>query len=44
MPGYEDDRDLDTRVSQLALKVQTVYSWKPDVQDEATWPTRSLAG
>ncbi len=26
MSGYKNDGDLDTRVSQLALKVQTVDS------------------
>jgi hypothetical protein len=44
MTGYENDRDVDTRVSQLALKVQAVYSRKSDVQDKATRPIRSLAG
>src|SRR2546427_10269816 len=43
MPGDEDDRNLDARVSQLALKVQTVDSRKSYVQNKATWSVRPLA-
>ena len=43
MTGDEDDGNLDTRVSQLTLKVQTVDSGKSHVQDQATWPIRPLA-
>src|SRR5260370_9003733 len=43
MPGDEDDRNPDARVSQLALKIQTVDSRKPHVQNQATWPICPLA-
>jgi hypothetical protein len=44
MTSYENDRDADTCFSQLTLEVQTVYSWKSDIKDQATWLIRSLAG
>jgi hypothetical protein len=44
MAGDEDDWDVDTGVSQLALKVETVYSRQSDIQDQATWSFRSFAG
>src|ERR1700751_6123818 len=43
MTGDEDDGNVNARVRQLALKVQTVHSRKSDVQDEATWPVRAVA-
>src|SRR5713226_5154110 len=43
MPGDEDDGNLDARISQLALKVQTVDSRKSHVENKATWPVRPLA-
>jgi hypothetical protein len=43
MAGDEDDKEIDTGVSQLALKVQTVYSRQSDIQDQATWSIRSPA-
>jgi hypothetical protein len=42
MTGDKDDGDLDARVSQLALKVETVDSRKADVQNQAIWPILSL--
>src|SRR6266550_4284797 len=43
MTGDEDDGNVDVRVSQLTLKVQTVDSRKPHIQDEATWSVRPFA-
>jgi hypothetical protein len=43
MTGDEDDGDLDARISQLALKVQTVDSRKAHVQNKAAWPVRPLS-
>ena len=40
MTGNEDDGDLDARVSQLVLKVETADSRKAHVQDKAAWPVR----
>jgi hypothetical protein len=42
MTGNKDDRDLDTRVSQLALKVQSIDAGKVYIQNQATWAFRSL--
>src|ERR1700740_533650 len=43
MTGDEDDGNVNARVRQLALKVQTVHSRKSHVQDKATWPVRPVA-
>ena len=43
MTSNKDDRNPDSRLRQLALKVQTVNSWKSHVQNQATWPVRPLA-
>src|SRR6202158_3646295 len=43
MTRDEDDGNPDARVSQLALKVQTVDSRKSHVQHEATWRVRPFA-
>jgi hypothetical protein len=42
MGGDEDDWNLETGVSQLALKVQTIHSRKGYVQNEATRPVQSF--
>src|SRR4029077_13933648 len=43
VPGDEDDGNLDTRITQLALKFQAIDARKAHVQNKATWPIRSLA-
>jgi hypothetical protein len=43
MAGDEDDRNLDARVSQLPLKIQTVDSRKSHIQNKATRPIRPFA-
>src|SRR5580700_773042 len=43
MTADENDRNPDTRVNQLVLKFQTVYSGKSYVQHQATWPVRPLS-
>src|SRR6266851_3856273 len=43
MTGDEDNGNADARVSQLALKVQTIDTRKSHVQNKATWPIRSVA-
>src|ERR1700751_3520596 len=43
MTGDEDDGNVNARIRQLALKVQTVHSRKSHVQDKATWPVRAVA-
>src|SRR5207253_837408 len=43
MPGDEDDGNPDARIRQLALKVQAVDARKSHVQNQATWPVRTLA-
>ena len=43
MTGNEDDGDLDARVSQLVLKVETADARKAYVQNQATRPIWSLA-
>jgi hypothetical protein len=41
--GDKNDRNLDPRVSQSALKVQTADSRKSHVQDKAAWTVGPLA-
>jgi hypothetical protein len=36
MPGDEDDRDLDSGLGQLGLKIQAASLRQPDVEDQAT--------
>src|ERR1700752_294290 len=43
MTGDEDDGNVNARVRQLALKVQTVHSRKSRVQDKTTWRLRAVA-
>src|SRR6266404_1891028 len=43
MTSNKDDRNPDSGLRQVALKVQTVNSWKSHVQNQATWPVRPLA-
>src|ERR1700745_1855009 len=43
MTGGEDDGNVNARVRQLALKVQTVHSRKSHVQDKTTWRVRAVA-
>src|SRR5580704_13489689 len=42
MGGYKDYWNLNARVGQLVLKVQTVYPRKSHIQNQATWLVRSL--
>src|SRR5580704_12363197 len=42
MGGNEDYWDLNARIGQLVLKVQTVDSGKSYVQNQTTWLVRSL--
>ena len=39
---YEDDRDLDIRSGELALKIQTAPPRQSDVQDEAGGTVRAV--
>src|ERR1700733_4493490 len=41
MTGNEDDWNMNTRVSQLALEVQAVHSRKSHVQNKATGRVRT---
>src|SRR6266478_3729843 len=43
MTSNKDDRNPDSGLRQVALKVQTVNSWKSHVQNQATWRVRPLA-
>ncbi len=42
MTGDKDNGDLDSRISQLTLKVQTVDTGKVHIQNKATRPFGSL--
>ena len=42
MPRYEDDRDLDIRSRELALKIQTAPPRQSNVQDEAGGTVRAV--
>ncbi len=42
MTGDEDDGNLDTGVTQLTLKIQTVDARKAHVQNKTAWPVRWL--
>src|SRR5271155_1652086 len=42
MTGDKDDGNVNSRVCQLALKVEAVHSRKSHVEDKATWYVRAL--
>src|ERR1700757_2641429 len=42
VPRYEDDRDLDIRSRELALKIQTAPPRQSNVQDEAGGTVRAV--
>ena len=43
MTGDENNGNMDARVDQFPLKIQTADSGKPHIEDQATWPVRPLA-
>jgi hypothetical protein len=42
VPCYEDDRDLDVRLPELALKIQTARAGHSNVEDEADGTDRAF--
>ena len=43
MTGDENNGNMDARVDQFPLKIQTADSGKSHIEDQATWPVRPLA-
>src|SRR6266404_43908 len=41
MSSNENDRNVNSRLSQLALKIHTAQPWHPHIEHEAGWSFRS---